>query len=322
MVGCGDGTTNSNNSSSVSGSLLIDGSSTVFPIAQAIADDFMRLNPGARVSVASSGTGAGMDKLGRGEIEMATASRVIKPEEIQRLNDNGIEFIEVPVAFDGITIMVSPQNDWINEISMEQLREIWKPDSTIKRWNQIDPSFPDQPISLYGPTSVHGTFEYFNEVVNGEGNRTRTDYAQMATYEQLLQGVSRDEFSLGYAGYAFYEENQDIVRALPVSVDGRPAVKPSPQTISDGAYTPFARPLVFYVRKDALEENPVILPLFEYLFSKPGAESIADTGYIPLPEALQALALARLTNKTTGSVLVTAIPGTPLADVLRKAKKE
>jgi phosphate transport system substrate-binding protein len=321
VAGCGDGT-NSGNPSAVSGSLLIDGSSTAFPIAEAIADDFMRQNPGARVSVASTGTGSGMDKFGRGEIEVATASRVIKPEEVQQLENEGIEFIEVPVAFDGITIMVNPQNDWMTEISMEQLREIWRPGSTIQRWNQIDSSFPDQPINLYGPTSVHGTFEYFNEVVNGDGKSTRTDFAQMADYQQLLQGVSRDQYALGYAGYAYYEENPDIVRALPVSVDGRPAVKPSPDTIANGEYTPLARPLVFYVRKDALEDNPLILPVFEYLFSPPGAEAIADTGYIPLPEPIQVLALARLTGRTTGTVLITATPGTPLADVLRKAESE
>lgn len=321
LAGCGDGT-NPGNPNSVSGSLLIDGSSTVFPVAEAIADDFMRQNPGARVSVASTGTGAGMDKFGRGETEVATASRVIKPEEVQILENQGIEFIEVPVAFDGITIMVHPSNDWITEISMDQLREIWRPGSTIRRWNQIDPNFPDQPLNLYGPTSVHGTFEYFNEVVNGDGKSTRTDYAQMAEYQQLIQGISKDRFALGYTGYAYYEENQDLVVALPVSVDGRPPVKPSPVTIVNGEYGPFARPLVFYVQRDSVDNNPIVLPFFEYMFSPAGSDAIADTGYIPLNVEIQALALARLTDRTTGTILVTAVPGTPLSEVLQKAKGE
>lgn len=304
--------------SSVSGTANIDGSSTVAPIAKALLESFAAENPDARVTVNEAGTGAGMDKFVRGEIEIATASRPIKQEEIDRAKEAGIEFIELPIAYDGICIVVHPENDWIESISIEELGKLWAPNSAVKTWADLRPGLPATEISLYGPTDVHGTFEYFNEVVNGDGKTTRTDYNQNAEYSPLVAGVAGDKNALGYVGFAYYESNKDKLKALAI-VTPNGDVVPSAESIADGTYTPLARPLFLYVNAAKLE-NPVVAAFLEFSLSS-GAEAVRAVNYIPLPPEAYELAKSAIAEKRTGSVFFDAKPGMTYAELLERERK-
>ncbi|MEO1743493.1 MAG: PstS family phosphate ABC transporter substrate-binding protein, partial [Cyanobacteria bacterium J06629_9] len=206
----GDVAAGTDAASGIEGDILIDGSSTVFPISEAMAEEFMAANPGTRVTVGVSGSGGGFKKFCAGETDISNASRQIKDEEIATCEEAGIEFIEVPVAFDGITLVKNPANDWAQCMTVDQLNTMWSPESegTVTNWNQIDPSFPDQPLGLYGPGTDSGTFDYFTDEVNGEEGASRGDYTASEDDNVIVQGVEGDEGGLGYFGYAYYEENQ------------------------------------------------------------------------------------------------------------------
>lgn len=317
LNGCGktDGSVAANGSgtseSTLSGSITIDGSSTVQPIMSGIAEDFDDVNEEVRTTVAESGTGGGFKKFCNGEIDIANASRPIKPEEIEACTANKIEFVEVPVAFDGLSVVVNPQNDWMSDITVDELKMIWQPNSKVKMWSDVRPAFPKEQIKLYGPGTSSGTFDYFTEAIVGKKGESRPDYTQSEKDDVLVTGVAGDKNSLGYFGYAYYENNRAKLKLLAVN-----GVKPAPQTVVDGTYTPLSRPLFAYASKAAMEK-PQVVAFLKYVLSQ-GKEIIREEGYVPLPDEAYAACLARLEKKTVGSVFQDVKPGMKIEDVLKR----
>ncbi|MEL6382769.1 MAG: PstS family phosphate ABC transporter substrate-binding protein [Cyanobacteria bacterium J06626_18] len=272
----------------ISGDIAIDGSSTVFPISEAMAEDFMGENSGVNVTVGVSGTGGGFRKFCAGETDISNASRGIKPEEEEACAAAGIEYIELLVGIDALTVVVSEENDFLSDITTEQLNAIWGPEAegTVTRWNQVDPSWPNAPIRLFGPGTDSGTFDFFTEEVNGEGGASRADYTASEDDNILVLGVSRDPNALGYFGLSYYLENQDTLEA--VAVDGE---LPDPEAV--GAY-PLARPLYIYVSTAALEKPEVNAFVEYYLTTARDSDIVTQVGYIPRSEEEYTEALGQL----------------------------
>ena len=278
ILSCGNNKKEDDNSS-----ITIDGSSTVYPVTEAIAEEFRNEAPRVDVTIGVSGTGGGFQKFGRGEIDIANASRPIKEDEKAIAEDNDIDFIELEVAYDGLAVVVNPENDWVECISLEELRMIWEPSAqgNITRWNQINPEWPDEEIHLFGPGVASGTFDYFTEAVVGESGSSRGDYTASEDDNVLVQGVSGDKYGLGFFGLAYFEENQDKLKL--VSVDGgEGCVAPTAQTISDGTYAPLSRPLFIYVNSSSVQNPRVVDFINFYLEEAPSL--LKDVGYIPLPQ--------------------------------------
>ena len=269
--------------------IAVDGSSTVYPITEAMAEDFMAENRDVEITVGVSGTGGGFSKFCAGETDISNASRPIKDEEAATCAENGIEFVQLPVAYDAITVVIHPENTWAEEMSVEQLAMLWEPaaEGTIASWSDIDSSWPDEPINLFGPGTDSGTFDYFTDEIVGEEGASRADYTASEDDNILVLGVQRDANALGYFGMAYYLENQDSLKA--VAVDG---VYPGPETVNDGSYTPLSRPIFIYVRKDSLERDEVSAFVEYYLEN---AESIVpEIGYVALPSDMYEESLSRL----------------------------
>ena len=268
---------------SQSGRIAIDGSSTVYPITEGVAEEFQKKYRGEyRVTVGVSGTGGGFEKFCRGETDISDASRPISQSEKEKCAQNGIEYIKMPVAYDGITVVVNPNNNWANSITVNELKTIWKPEAQgeVTSWSDVRSSWPDAQMSLFGPGSDSGTFDYFTEAIVGEEGSSRGDYTASEDDNVLVKGVERDENALGYFGYAYYAENKDSLKALAIDDGDGSAVKPNQQTIESGNYTPLSRPLFIYVKKSALDK-PGVRTFVEYYMqeSKP---IIQDVGYVPL----------------------------------------
>lgn len=270
--------------------IQIDGSSTVYPISEAMAEEFMAANRGTQVTVGVSGTGGGFSKFCADELDITGASRPIKASEVEACAAAGIEYIEVPIAIDALTVVVNPENDWADDMTVEQLQTLWSPEAqdTITSWNQIDPSWPNQPIELFGPGTDSGTFDYFTSVIVGEEGSSRTDYTASEDDNILVIGVSRDENALGYFGMAYYLENQDTLKA--VAVDG---VEPTPENVENGTYVPLSRPIFVYVKKSSLESRPEVRAFVEFMLEN-SRELVPQVGYVPLPEQRYADILAEL----------------------------
>ena len=237
----------------LTGNIQIDGSSTVFPIAEAVAEEFGYLTDGnVRVVVGVSGSGGGFKKFCAGETDISNASRPIKQKEVDICEDAGVEYIEIPVALDGLSVMVNPSNEFVECVSIKQLNTLWNPqaEGKINQWNQIDPAWPAEKIQLYGPGVDSGTFDYFTETVNGESQASRGDFVASEDDNVLVHGISGDKESLGYFGYAYYLENQDKLKLLGID-GGEGCVKPTEETINNGTYRPLSRPLFIYLRKDS-----------------------------------------------------------------------
>lgn len=262
-VGCGD-------SSQPTTSVRVDGSSTVYRISQAAADIYGDENPGARVSVSSQGTSAGMQKFLRGEVEICGASRPIQESEIEKAKSAGIDYLEFMVGYDGLAVVVNPQNDWCNTITVEQLKSIWRPeaDEKITNWKQVDAAWADVPLELFGPGTASGTFEYFTEAICGEKNASRSDYQKSEDDNMLVHGVAGTKGGLGYFGYAYYELNKDKLKLLAVDSGDGP-VKPSPTTVQNLTYEPLSRPLFLYVNRQALERPTVAAFVKFYVTNAP-----------------------------------------------------
>ncbi len=258
--------------------VLIDGSSTVFPISEAMAEDFMADNRGTQVTVGVSGTGGGFKKFCAGEIDVTGASRPIKQEEKDACAAAGIEYIEVPVATDALTVVINNENTWAETMTTEQLKMLWEPaaEGTITRWKQIDPKWPDQPINLFGPGTDSGTFDYFTDEIVGEEGASRADYTASEDDNLLVQGVSSDPFALGYFGLAYYLENEETLKA--VAVNG---VLPTPANVENGTYVPLSRPLFMYVKKSSLDDNAQVRSFMEYVLDN-APEIVPEVGYVPL----------------------------------------
>ncbi len=296
-------TTDPGRYTSLSGDIPIDGSSTVFPITEAVAEEFGDLTGGnVRAVVGISGTGGGFKKFCANDTVISDASRPIKQKEVDQCAAAGIEYIELPVAIDGLSVVVNPDNDFVECLTVEQLNMIWKPESegVVTHWNQVDPSWPNEEIKMYAPGVDSGTFDYFTEAINGDGGVSRGDFVASEDDNVLVQGVSGDRYSIGYFGYAYYVENQDKVKVVAID-GGNGCIAPTDDAINNGSYAPLSRPLFIYVRSDAAQEDH-IAEFVRYYLSDHGQELAASVGYIPFPQEVYDLALNLFNAGSTGTV--------------------
>ncbi|WP_029034981.1 PstS family phosphate ABC transporter substrate-binding protein [Salinimicrobium terrae] len=277
LASCGN--QKNENSSGIS----IDGSSTVYPVTEAIAEEYRTVAPDTDVTIGVSGTGGGFQKFGRGEVAITNASRPIKEDERAIAEENGISFVELEVAYDGLAVIVHPENDWVSCFTVDQLKRIWEPSAqgNIKRWNQIDPTWPDEEIRLYGPGVASGTFDYFTEAIVGTSGSSRGDYTASEDDNVLVQGVSGDKYGLGFFGLAYYEENSDKLKMVAVD-GGEGCIEPSAQTVSDGSYAPLSRPLYIYVNSSSLD-NPEVIDFVNFYLTE-ASDLLDDVGYVPLTD--------------------------------------
>lgn len=274
-------------------SVQIDGSSTVYPITQAVAVGFSKERPDIRVPLGQHGTGVGMAKLVKGEIDIADASRQIKEGEVKKLKEQGAEALEFIVAYDGITVAVHPENDWVDCLTVEQLRRLWEPNSKVETWKDLNEDWPAEKIQLYGPGTASGTFEYFTEAVMGEAGASRTDFSPSENDNFLVRGIASSKYALGYFGYAYYAGNQGQLRAVPIAadMDGN-CVEPSLDTIRTGAYAPLSRPLFLYVRASSLA-RPEVADFLRFYFEN-DEKFVTEAQYVPARDEVMEENLRRL----------------------------
>jgi phosphate transport system substrate-binding protein len=283
--------------------IKIDGSSTVFPIAEAVAEEFQISKRGkVRVTVGIAGTGGGFKRFCRGETDISNASRPILKEEMESCRKAGIRYIELPVAFDALTVVVNPQNTWATSLTPAELRKMWEPaaQGRITKWHQVRAEFPAEPLMLFGPGADSGTFDYFTEAVNGKSKASRTDFQASEDDNVIVQGVSSNKGALGYFGYAYYASNKERVRAVPIQNQKGAAVEPSVAAVIDGSYEPLSRPLFIYVR-DSATQRPEVREFVQFALSE-GAELAKEVGYVPLPESAYRLALKHFNDGKLGTV--------------------
>ena len=304
----------------LSGTVRADGSSTVFPISEAVAEEFQKAEPGVRVTVGISGTGGGFKKFTSGETDISDASRPIDPAEAEQATRNGIEYIELPVAFDGLSVLVNPANDFAASITVEELQRIWQPDSKVRRWSDVRRGWPDREIHLYGPGTDSGTFDYFTQAIVGKEKSSRPDFSASEDDNVLVQGISGDRDALGYFGFAYYAENKELLKLVAVD-GGQGPVLPSTETILTGTYQPLSRPVFIYVNSKAAARPEVQAFVRFYLTH---AKSLTqEVGYVPLPDRVYELALQRFEQGRTGSVFGTkgSQVGMKLEDLLQAEQK-
>jgi phosphate transport system substrate-binding protein len=285
------------------GDVLIDGSSTVFPISEAMAEEFMAANAGTRVTVGVSGTGGGFKKFCAGETDIANASRPIKAEEMELCEQNGIEYVEVPVAYDGLSVVVNKENDWAACLKPDDLKKMWDvgAEGSINNWNQINPDYPDAPLALYGPGTDSGTYDYFVEALLDKDKGSRGDYTASEDDNVIVQGVEADKGSLGFFGFAYYEENADQLGLVQIENAAGECVAPTVETIKDGSYNPLSRPIFFYVSKAALDK-PQVQAFVDFNLDAANAGLITEVGYVGLPDEVLAKVKERVTAKTVGTI--------------------
>lgn len=301
------------------GEIAVSGSSTVFPISEAMQVEFKTVQPDVKVNVASTGTGAGGKAMCAGEIEIWDASRPSKQSELDTCAEAGIEIIEIPVAFDALSVVVNPDNDWAECLSVEELRTIFGPEAqgSVTNWNQVDPSFPDVNLRMYGPTTASGTFDYFTEAIMDEGGAHRGDM-DLATEEDPLiaQGVNGAGGGIGYFGLAYYAQYQELVKGVAIENPSTgECVEPSAASVEAGSYLPLARPIFIYVRADNLDDRPEV-EAFVKFYIEQAPSLVTEVGYVPLPAEVYAWGLNRLENRITGSVFKDVAAGTPIDEVL------
>ena len=278
LMSCGGGasTNSSESAAKLSGEVVVDGSSTVAPVTQAVAEEFAKENSEVNVSVGISGTGGGFKKFVKGEIDISDASRPIKPEEAEEAKKNGIEYLELKVGLDGLTVVTNKENTWAKDVSVEDLKKIWTDGSTVKTWKDVNPAWPAEPIKLYGPDQDSGTYDYFIEEIIGKEGKIRKDYSPSSDDNQLVQGVEGEKGSLGFFGYAYYLEQKDKMNALAIN-----GIVPSDETVKNGTYTPLSRPLYIYVNKKAFAEKPQVKAFVQF-YIKNASELLKSVGYISL----------------------------------------
>jgi len=302
LVGCGgenqqDGSAASGADGLV-GKVRLDGSSTVFPISEAVAEEYGAVEPRVRVTVGVSGTGGGFKKFLAGETDINDASRTIKGGEQEQALAAGIGFIEVPIAFDGLSVMVNPENDWVEHLTVAELNAIWKPGSDVETWADIRDGWPDERIRLYGPGTDSGTFDYFTKAINGEEQASRPDFTASEDDNVLVQGIAGDLYSLGYFGYAYYVENKDKMKVVPID-GGKGPVAPTIETINNGSYAPLSRPIFIYVRPSSLDD-PAVASFVDFFLDHAGSLS-EEVGYVALPDEVYLAAKKRIAERVSGT---------------------
>ena len=304
--------------------IKVDGSSTVYPITEAVAEQFQSQNKSVKVTVGISGTGGGMKKFTRGEIDIADASRPITAKEVEACKQGGIEFVELPVAYDALTVVINPQNDWAKEMTVEDLKKIWSPDAQgrVMKWSDVRAGWPDLPIKLYGPGADSGTFEYFTEAVVGKAKSSRTDYTASEDDNVLVNGVRGDKGAIGYFGLAYYMANKDALKAVAVvNPKTGKAVLPSVESVESATYAPLSRPIFIYVKKDALS-RPEVKKFVEFYMTK-GPDLVERVKYVPLPDRVYELGLQNVQNMKTGTVFGgdAHATGMGIEDMMKKPPK-
>jgi phosphate transport system substrate-binding protein len=297
--------------------IVIDGSSTLFPVSEIIADEFQLARPAVRVTVGISGTREGFGRLFSGSADINDASRPITKGEQEDARRRRVDYIELPVALDGISVVVNPENDWVDHLSIAELRRLWRADGGVTRWSDLRPGWPQRPIHLYGPGRDSGTNECFLTEILGESNVSRSDYTASENDTVLVQGIGNDQDALGYFGYGYYEQNRARIKLVAIDA-GNGAVRPSPGSIASGAYAPLVRPLFLYVRSDAAQRPAV--EAFVRFYLQHASRLVPEAGYVPLPPRAYELCRQRFERRRSGSAFDTQ--RTPLWDVLTVLEKD
>jgi phosphate transport system substrate-binding protein len=285
------------------GLVKIDGSSTVYPITEAVAEEIQKATKGSiKVTVGISGTGGGFKKFCRNETDISDASRPILKKEMDACKEAGIQYIELPVAYDALTVVVNPQNDWLTSITVDELKSMWAPEAqgVVMKWNQVNPAWPNASLKLFGPGADSGTFDYFTEAVVGKSKSSRGDFTASEDDNVLVQGVARDKNALGYFGYAYYAENSKKLKAVPiVEKAGKPAVAPSFDSVKNGTYQPLSRPIFIYVNAKSME-RPEVREFVEF-YLKNAPRLVKEVKYVPLPDTAYKLAMENFKKKKIGT---------------------
>lgn len=285
LTACGGQSSNTGNTTeaALTGEVKIDGSSTVYPITEAVAEEFIAVNPDVRVPVGVSGTGGGFKKFIAGETDINDASRKIKDAEAEEAKAAGINFMELEVAYDGLSVLVNLENTWVESLTVEELKKIWAPDSTVKTWQDVRAEWPAEAIKFYAPGTDSGTFDYFTETINGESGAIRQDFTASEDDNILVQGISGDKNAIGFFGFAYYEENKDKLKLVKID-NGSGPIEPTYESIMDGSYAPLSRPLYIYVNTASLERPEV--KSFVQFYIENAKDLVGAVGYIPLPDDL------------------------------------
>lgn len=326
LASCG-GNQDKKAASGLTGDIRIDGSSTVFPLTEAVSEEFRGVEPEVKVTVGESGTGGGFKKFSRSETDINDASRPITSEEIEFCKQAGVEFIELPVAYDGLAVVVSKENNFVDYLTVEELKKIWEPaaQGKIKTWNQVRASFPNQPINLYGAGTASGTYDYFTEAIVGKAKSSRGDYNASEDDNVLVKGVSSDKNGLAYFGLAYYENNADKLKLVPIDdkneENGKGGIIPSQETVSNGTYQPLSRPEFIYVNAKSAE-RPELKAFIRFYLENAGILA-KEVGYVPLPAEVYQLGLKRLEGKITGTVFGNGknTVGVNMADLLKSEQQ-
>lgn len=320
---CNSGGTNTSGESTV---IKIDGSSTVFPVTEAVAEEFQRDKQGkVQVTVGISGTGGGFKKFVRGEIDITDASRPILKEEMEQAKANGIEYIELPIAFDALTVVVNKQNDWVDRITIAELKKIWEPDAQgkITHWNQVRPEWPNEKLALFGAGADSGTFDYFTEAVAGKPKASRGDYTASEDDNVLVQGVEGNKFALGYIPYAYFAPHSDRMKAVGIEWEKNKVqgpVMPSPENVLAGTYNPLSRPLFIYVSRKSMDK-PAVKEFVEFYLKHVGTLA-EEVKYLPLPDNAYQIAMERVRSLQTGTAFA-GVPevGLTVEEILKRTPK-
>jgi len=297
------GALSANSTDAMADSIIkVDGSSTVFPITEAVAEEFQKSQKATKVTVGVSGTGGGFKKFCRGETDISDASRPISKKEMDLCKEAGIKYVELPVAFDALTVVVNPKNDWIASMTVEELKKIWEPTAQgkIMKWSDVNPKWPNEKITLFGPGADSGTFDYFTDAINGKEKASRGDFTASEDDNTLVQGVTRDKHALGYFGLAYYVENKDKLKAVQIINKGATkGVSPSIETVMDGTYQPLARPIFIYVAEKSMAKPEV--KEFVNFYIKNAPKLTKEVGYVPLSKTHYDLASKNFNSKKLGT---------------------
>ena len=301
----------------------IDGSSTVFPVSEAMAEEFQKEMKGKiRVTVGMSGTGGGFKKFCRGETDVTGASRPIRPQELELCKENGVKFVELPVAMDALSVVVSPKNDWVDYLTVAELKKIWEPEAQgkIDNWSQVREGFPDRPLNLFGAGTDSGTYDYFTAAVVGKEHSSRGDFTASEDDNVLVQGVANDQNALGFFGLAYFLENTNRLKAVPISWKGSDPVEPSKETAGDAEYQPLTRPLYYYANIDSVESKPHVEKFAEFIFEEKNGDLVSEVGYVPLGAKVREAALRVLADRENGTAYEGSEVGVDVVETLNRKK--